>query len=337
MEEKSQSRAIALALAAVVLWSTVATAFKLSLAYQSPLQLVFFASLTSVMVLSLWVSVKKRWGELIQAFGKRPGYYLLLGFINPFLYYLVLFKAYALLPAQQAQALNYTWALALALLSVPLLGQRLSRTDLLACTLGYSGALVIATGGTGLSLQFQSPLGVALALGSTLLWTLYWLYNTRNQDHPVVSLLLCFLCALPFILAGNLYEWFYYGQRLALDWPALAGAAYIGLFEMGITFVLWLKALKQATHIARISNLIFMSPFLSLIFIALVLDEPVAPSTLTGLVIIVGAVLLQKRQKSEKIPVEKETAKETTAETINNPGYPKAKASPLMENRTGSI
>ena len=32
---------------------------------------------------------------------------------------------------------------------------------------------------------------------------------------------------------------------------------YVGLFEMGITFVLWLSALKSTNNTARISNLIF--------------------------------------------------------------------------------
>ena len=41
-----------------------------------------------------------------------------LGFLNPFLYYVVLFKAYDLLPAQEAQPLNYTWAITLAILFV---------------------------------------------------------------------------------------------------------------------------------------------------------------------------------------------------------------------------
>ena len=33
------------------------------------------------------------------------------GFLNPFLYYIILFKAYSLLPAQEALSLNYTWPL----------------------------------------------------------------------------------------------------------------------------------------------------------------------------------------------------------------------------------
>ena len=55
-----------------------------------------------------------------------------LGLINPFLYYLVLFKAYDLLPAQEAQAINYTWALMLAFLSVIFLKQKLTLKDILA-------------------------------------------------------------------------------------------------------------------------------------------------------------------------------------------------------------
>ena len=77
---------------------------------------------------------------------------LVLGALNPFLYYLVLFEAYALLPAQEAQALNYTWALTMALLAVPLLGHSLRAGELLAALVCYGGVLVIATRGQLLSL-----------------------------------------------------------------------------------------------------------------------------------------------------------------------------------------
>ena len=64
-------------------------------------------------------------------------YYVLLGLLNPFLYYLVLFKAYALLPAQQAQPLNYTWAITLSLLAVPLLKQQVRWQEWLALLVSY--------------------------------------------------------------------------------------------------------------------------------------------------------------------------------------------------------
>ena len=68
---------------------------------------------------------------------------VLFGAINPFAYYLVLLQAYDLLPAQQAQPLNYTWAITLSLLSVPLLGHRLGGRDYVAVALCYFGVYVI--------------------------------------------------------------------------------------------------------------------------------------------------------------------------------------------------
>ncbi|QSR36302.1 EamA family transporter [Marinobacterium iners] len=299
MSEKSQSRAMLLGLSAVLLWSTVATAFKLSLQVMTPLQLLAWSGLFSTLVLAACVSWQKRWRELLQQWRKRPGLYLLLGALNPALYYLVLFKAYDLLPAQQAQALNYTWALTLSLLAVPLLKQKLQRLDLLAMTLGYFGALVIATRGQLLALQFDSTLGVALALGSTLIWALYWILNARAESSPAVSLLLCFLCGTPLVWGLMLWQ----GE---VQWPGtqgILGALWVGVFEMGLTFMLWLGALRAATHVSRVSNLIFLSPFLSLVFIYLLLHEPIAPATFIGLGLIVTAVVVQQRaRRSEPAP-----------------------------------
>ena len=72
------------------------------------------------------------------------------------------------------------------------------------------------------------------------------------------------------------------------------GAAYVGTFEMGVAFVLWLKAMKLTSSTARISNLIFISPLLSLGMIYFVLGEPILPSTLVGLVLILGGLATQQ-------------------------------------------
>ncbi|MFC6671408.1 DMT family transporter [Marinobacterium aestuariivivens] len=289
MQDKSQGRAMVLGLGAVLLWSTVATAFKLALAHLTPLQLLAIASLTSVLVLAIAVSWQRNWPDVAHAWRDYRWRYLGLGFLNPFFYYLVLFKAYDLLPAQQAQPLNYTWALTLSLLAVPLLGQKLHGRDLVAMALGYGGVLVIATRGDLLALEFDSPLGVALALGSTVLWALYWILNARTQEPPVVGLLLCFLTGLPWVLAA---AWISDGWPTG--WSGVTAAVYVGLFEMGVTFMLWLGALKTATHASRISNLIFLSPFLSLAFISQILGEQIHPTVYLGLLLIVGGVILQQ-------------------------------------------
>ena len=68
----------------------------------------------------------------------------------------------------------------------------------------------------------------------------------------------------------------------------------MGTFEMGLCFVLWLMAMKLTDNTARISNLIFLSPFLSLIFIHFLLGEDILPSTFIGLILIVTGLSFQR-------------------------------------------
>lgn len=287
---KNQKKAMLFGLIAVLLWSTVASAFKITLSHFAPIQMVLIASLTSIVLLLGIAYQQKKLHLLKQYFIKQPLFYLTLGVINPFLYYLVLFKAYDLLPASQAQALNYTWAITLTLLSVPFLGQKIRKKDWVAILFSYTGALIIATKGDLLGLNFESPLGVALALLSTLIWASYWIINARNNNDPIVSLLLGFLLSLPFtFVATALLADFNFDSV-----EGILGAIYIGFFEMGISFILWLMAIKLATNTAQVSNLIFISPFISLFLLSRIVGEEIHPSTFIGLVtIIVGLVIQQ--------------------------------------------
>jgi len=75
---------------------------------------------------------------------------------------------------------------------------------------------------------------------------------------------------------------------------ATIGVIYIGLFEMGITFVLWLNALKNAENTAKVSNLVYLSPFLSLLFVSIAVGEKILISTFVGLTLIIGGILIQQ-------------------------------------------
>ncbi|MBV8047619.1 MAG: DMT family transporter, partial [Paludibacterium sp.] len=259
-------------------------------AYLTPSQLLLWANLASLLSLLSLLTIQGRLQEAAATLRQHWRRSLLLGAVNPFAYYLVLFQAYSLLPAQEAQAINYTWALTLTILSVPVLKQHLRPHDMLAALVCYGGVLAIATRGDPFGLHFDSPRGVALALWSTLLWAGYWLANTRDTRDPVIGLALNFACALPMI-----FLWCAWHGELSLPpWRGLAGAGYVGAFEMGFTYVLWLFALKRTDSAARIANLIFLSPLISLLLIHWLLGEEILPSTLVGLSLILGGLLLQK-------------------------------------------
>lgn len=287
---ETQKQAYAYALTAVLFWSTVASAFKISLRYLDFLQLLFFSSIVSSIVLFLILLIQNKLSLLKEYSKKDYLHSLMLGFLNPFLYYVVLFKAYSLLPAQEAQPLNYTWSIMLVLLSIPLLKQRINFKSIVAVLISYFGVLVISTRGAMLELSFTNPNGVLLALGSAVIWALFWIYNIKDKRDEVAKLFLNFSFGFIFILIAILF----FSKMKVFNIAGLLGATYVGLFEMGITFVFWLKALRLSKTTAQVSNLIYLSPFVSLVLIHLFVGERILLSTLIGLIFIVTGIMLQQ-------------------------------------------
>lgn len=303
---------------AIICWSTVATAFKWALTCFTPAFLLFISTTSAIAALSLLLMAAGQRGVLFSI--PRNVWYraAFLGLINPFLYYLILFEAYSLLPAQVAQALNMVWPLLLVLLSIPVLGQKIRWLNIAAMLVSFTGALFVAMQGSPKTLfdgtfHITNPWGIALALGSSLLWAVYFLLNMKNKVSGPAGLLMNFLFAWVYIAAYLLVRFLLQKKGIhvaagastpfftsGFSMRSLLSAVYVGVFEMAVPFVIWLKALKLAKNTAVVSSLIYIFPFLSLLLIHYVLGEPVFPSTLTGLVLIIAGVLLSQFSDSAK-------------------------------------
>lgn len=293
-----QTKAYLYAGSAVLLWSTVASAFKVSLRYVEVPHMLLYATLVSTLVL---VIVAAWQGKLGRAFACSPKQYLrsaALGFLNPFVYYLVLFEAYDRLPAQEAQPLNYTWPVVVVILSAPLLKQPIGRVSLAAILVSFFGVLVISTRGDLLGFRFSDPLGTGLAVGSAFIWATFWLSNVRDDRDEVVKLLLSFAFGLVFVAIAS----FTLAGPPPLDIRAIGGSAYAGIFEMGITFVLWMRALSLSRTTAQVSNLVYLSPFLSLVLIAVIVGETILLSSVIGLVFIIGGIVIRRFDRTVPLP-----------------------------------
>ncbi len=290
MNFKTETLSYLYAFAAVLLWSTVATAFKLTLEGLNYAQLLFYASLSSTIVLFLF-AYRESPEDVINIFkGEELFKNIVLGLFNPFLYYLVLFQAYSLLPAQEAQPLNYTWPIMISIFSVIFLGQKLTLRTVLGLVFAFLGVVIIATRGDLLGLSFHNLFGVILAVGSSLIWAAFWTMSLIDKRKNSIKLFAAFLFGTIFTFIFVLvFESFHI---TSIEY--LFGAIYIGLFEMGITFFLWMRGLQLSFNKAKTSTLAYLSPFISLIFIALVLGETILFSSVIGLVFIVGGILYQQ-------------------------------------------
>lgn len=274
---------------AVFLWSTVATAFKIALRNLTEVQLLWIAAGTAGLVLGP-AALRQHGFDLFRQW--RPS--IPLGFLNPFLYYLVLFSAYRRLPAQEALVLNYTWPLVLTLLAALVLRRPFGKTDALALALGFVGVAFVATQGQLQGLRFSDPAGTLLALASAWIWGTYWILNLRDRRPPLPKLFWNF--GLGF---GYVSLWMLWTRTPVppLQFAVWAPAVYVGLFEMGITFLVWLQALRRASRVARASAVVYLAPVLSLVWIRLILREPLAKGTLVGLAFILAGIFWEELRK----------------------------------------
>lgn len=294
----SNNKSILLAGAAVLSWSTVATAFKVALSYLTHFEMLLVASVTSLLIFSIVLTVQRRWGSVASLPGRTWGYFALLGLLNPVAYYLVLFKSYDLLPAQVAQPVNYFWPIFLLVLLVLFAKQRIPAKKYIGMFISLGGLVLISAGGGQMGNLDISPFGLFLGLMSAVLWATYWMVNNRNS-HKADATIACFMS----FLFGSVYlviAALFVGVELN-TLPGILSGMYVGAFEMGIPFICFGLAMRTTGNPALINQLCYLSPFLSLFFVSAILGEQIVPTTYIGLSLIVAGIVFNEYFAKSKI------------------------------------
>jgi drug/metabolite transporter (DMT)-like permease len=288
---KKNTQAILLAFAAVLSWSTVATAFKVALTYLTHFEMLLIASMTSLLIFAIVLTFQRKWRLVKQTTGKQWKQLAFQGFLNPAAYYLILFKAYDILPAQVAQPVNYAWPIVLLILLAIFAKQPIPSKKYIGMIISMAGVVMISLG-TGQLSGMSVPIdGVMLAALSAFFWAGYWMVNNKlkHSIEAVVSLFGSFLCGCFYLIICI--------PIFGLTLPNLKGllaGMYVGGFEMAIPFICFGLAMRITSNPALINQLCYLSPFLSLFFIAVILQEPIVVTTYIGLALIVAGIVFNE-------------------------------------------
>ncbi len=298
-----QKKAFVFAIIAVLCWSTVSVAFKIALRYVDFLQLLLFASFTALLTYFIIALAERKLSRLFSVTKKELLRSAIIGFFNPFLYYVVLFKAYSMLPAQIALILNYFWPIALVLLSALILGEKLNPGSIISLTISFVGLYIVSAQGDLFRINIQKPVGLILAAGSSIIWALSWILNQKYKGEEQNKLFWNFVFGFLYIFISVLL----FSEPKLPETSGIWALVYVGLFEMGITFLFWLKALQLTERNDKISNLIFISPLLALVFIPLFLNEKIFFTSYIGLFLILCGIFIQKvtsKRKNNNIKIQ---------------------------------
>ncbi|KUM02515.1 DMT family transporter [Chromobacterium subtsugae] len=212
---------------------------------------------------------------------------LLVGVYGLFGYHFLLFFAFRMAPALEANLLNYLWPLLIVMLT-PLFrpGSRLGARHLIGGALGFAGAALIVSGGS-LSLSQQYLPGYLLAMAAAIVWSTFSLALGRLPDFPGSAVGgFCLISGLLSLLCHALFE--PAAQPSALQWATLL---LLGLGPMGGAFFLWERALKHGDP-RQIGSLSYVTPLLSTLLLAVSGQGQLNPLALLAILLILGGALL---------------------------------------------
>ncbi len=296
MFQKNPRKALILGVSTILMWSSVSTAFKIALDTLEPFQLIFLGLLTASIILATYVLYTGEW-KSIKAITKKDCINIFAQGLALYFYYLFLFSAYELLPAQIVQPINATWAFVLALMSTVVLKEKFSLGEGFGMMIAYGGVVVIALGGAGAGDSGFDVTGIAFSVICTVFLGAYWIINNRCTLSHKLSLLLGFFVASMLALITLVVSQTSFDN---LTMVSFFSVLYLGLFEWGIPFLTWSLALRLTNSIPMISSLSFFTPFLSLIFVSFILKEPILWTTVIGIVLIVGGTIVQQKFKKSR-------------------------------------
>jgi len=290
----SKYKSYLFALVSVFLWASIAGVTKLLLQGLDSLQILFistgFASLTLLLI-----NVFSKKLHIIKQYKIKDYLKIVLtGFIGIFCYSFFLFTALFYLPAQEAFIINYLWPIMIVIFAIIILKEKLTIKKVIAMALSFIGIIIVVTKGNISSIDLSNPLGIALAISAAVCYGLFSVLVKKHKYDETVSMMLYHITG--FLIAFVAVKSF--SNIPDLNVFQTLGLAWLGGLTSGIGYVTWAIALKSGDT-AKIANLAFITPFLSLIYIYVILGEKISIYSFVGLVIIVAGILIQSRNKEK--------------------------------------
>lgn len=284
-------KAYSLAGISILFWSSVATISKLLLGIMNSYQVLCVSALFAAATLFIIVLLNGKLERMKQYRFKDYCIMVLIGLPGTFLYYIFLYAGTDRMLASQAFIVNYLWPIMSVVFSCLLLREKMTVRKAIAIIMSFSGILTVA--GKDL-VQFNPRIltGILLCICAAVSYGAFTALNKKYHYDTQVSMMVSFFAAFLLSLLTNLLM----GTDFHITPLQIAGLAWNGIFVMALATTTWALALNLGDT-AKISNLAYITPFLSLIWTNLFLQEPVDLWSVSGLVIIVLGIFIQLKDK----------------------------------------
>ena len=193
-------------------------------------------------------------------------------------------------PAQNVVIVNYTWPICVVIFAIILLKDVFSMKKIFALVLSFVGVYIVTTKGDLLNFFVTYDKGILFALAGAICYALFSVLGKKYNYERFTSMMFFYAFTFIFILITVLI----FSKIPQISLYELAGLLWLGIFTSGLAFVFWFLALKYGDT-AKVSNVLFLTPFISLIYIHFLVGEKILLSSIIGLIFIVIGILIQSK------------------------------------------
>lgn len=273
---------------AVLLWASTPAVGKLLLEDITNIQLMFFSFIFSIIGLFLIVLFQGKL-KLFKKYTKNDYIRMAwMGFLGCYLYYIFLFGALMYAPAQEAFIINYIWPIMVVIFAIVILKEKIYLSKILGLIFSFVGVYVVATKGNIFNFSFTNLMGDVLAISGAIAYGLFSVFGKKYHYEKFTSMLMYYIFGFIIITITFLL----FSSVPSISTSQLIGLIWIGFMTNALAFVFWFKSLELGDT-TKIANIIFLTPFISLIYIYFFVGEKILSSSIIGLVLIISGILIQ--------------------------------------------
>jgi drug/metabolite transporter (DMT)-like permease len=271
----------------LILWGTFAGVSKLSLKSIDGFQLqfyLFFIAFIEMTGICIYNGKIKELKDL----PKRDILRIAAFAVPSYLYYIFYLLSLMMIPAVEASMLNYLYPIMIVIFAIPINKEKLNLNKILSLMIGFAGVIIILTNGSFRNIKISNIAGDFLAIGAAISWGIFSNLGKKNSVDTVISNYI--YTTVTFLLSTAALLLF---SKLTLpNWKTLLGLVWLSTSNIVLSYYLWFKALKSAPS-ALIASISFLTPFISLFFIMILVGEKVTIMQITGLIIILSGTAIQ--------------------------------------------
>lgn len=206
-----------------------------------------------------------------------------------FLYDFFYLNSLELIPAVEASMLNYLFPIFIILLAIPIHKEKLNLYKILSMVMGFMGTILLITKGDLANINFTNLKGDIFAVLAAVSWGLFTNLIKKNQKDILVSTF--FITIVAFVLSTGAMA---ASSRFIIPQKAdFYGVLWLSMSNIVLGFFLYFRALKYSSA-SLIASFTFFTPFVTLVFIVLLLGEKLTVTDCLAAILIIFSVPIQK-------------------------------------------